>query len=129
VHVVVLVGEGIVVRTCAQITLLVAKEILLVSGECPHADVELAALEQHGPLDILLDYPVGIELARGEEFLDLLQTIEDLDPPTLIHVSRLHKPVVLLAVLLWRLFLKAGTIVLLQVHVPSHKLMKLIGVE
>lgn len=129
VNVVVLILERVVVRACPQIAFFVEVKLILVVGKGPHADVKLPTLEQHRPFNVLLDHPVRVELPRREELLDFLQTVKDLDPPSLVHVSRLDEPVILLAVLYRCLLLQTGPFVLLQIHVSCNELMELIGVE
>jgi hypothetical protein len=62
-NIIVFVIQRVRVATCSQVAFLVIIELLLVRGECPHADVELPPLEQQGFLDILLNDPVRVELA------------------------------------------------------------------
>ena len=128
-HVVVLILERVIVRAGPQIALLVVIELVLVWCISPHSDIELSPFEQHWLLNVLLNHPVGIELPRGEELLNLLQTVKDLYAAALVHVCRLHKPIVFFAMLLRSLLFDAGSLVFLKVHVSRYKLMKLVCVQ
>jgi hypothetical protein len=62
-HVVILILERVVVRAGPQIALFVEVKLLLVRGKSPHSDVKLSPLEQQRSLDVLLNDPIGVELA------------------------------------------------------------------
>ena len=58
-----------------------------------------------------------------------MQTVEDLDSSSLVHVCRLYQPIVLSAMLLWRPLFKTIALIFLKVNVAGDKLMKLVGVQ
>ena len=128
-HIVVFVIQRVFITTCSQITFLIHIEILFMCSERPHSDVELTSFEKKRPLDIFLNNPVWIVFFLGEEFLNLYQTIENLDTSSLVHVCWLDKPIIFLAMFLWCPLLDAVSISLLKLHVSCSKLVKFEGVK
>ena len=110
-HVVILVGEGIVIGARAHVALLVHVELVFPGEECPDAKVELTLLVEHRLLHVLLHDPESIQGAGKDELLNILDVPEDLDPLSLIHGCRFHQPDIVLAVLERQAFLFAATIV------------------
>ena len=101
--------DGVGGAAGAEVARLVEVEVEAAVGDAPHSDVELAALVEQRPLEVLLDHPVR-ELQRGlDKASDVGYLIKDFDTLALILVGRLHQPDVLLAVLLRQVALDSST--------------------
>lgn len=100
--------DGVGGAAGAEVARLVEVEVEGAVGDAPHSDVELAALVEQRPLEVLLDHPVR-ELERGlDKARDVSHLVEDLDTLTLVLVGWLNQPDVLLAVLLRQMTLDAS---------------------
>ena len=122
-HIVVPIGQTVVIRRGPQVPCLIEEDFVFVGEQGPYPDSELPLLEKHGSLYILLDHTTRVVGPRIHEMQELLQIRKDLDSPPLVGIRRLHQPTVIDTVLQWDPFL--GRIPLGDIPVPMDKLLLL----
>ena len=97
---VVLVGQVKSARTGAQIALSVEVDLEIFGDDDPDPNIKLASIQEQGPLDILLDYPVfDLNVLIKHVILYIFHALKDAYPSTTIQKGWFNKPHVFLTVL------------------------------
>jgi hypothetical protein len=112
VHIVILIGKGIVITRGPHVPLLIDIQFQLISKQGPNPQVKLPPQVKKRFLHVFLDHPKAVPRRSGEDkLLDVSDVSKYLDPSSLVQSCRFHEPDVFLTVLVGNSLFLASSLV------------------
>lgn len=110
VHVVILIGERIVIATSPHVAFFIDVKFVFPREECPYTEVKLPLPVEHGFFHVFLHDPEGVHRPRKNKLLDILDVPENLYTLALIHGRRFHQPDIVFAMFEGKSLLLAASV-------------------
>ena len=110
----------------SNIPLVVNIEVLTAVCERPKSNVKLPTFVKQRFLKVLLNHPIGKLYTRFKKSDNLVEIVEDFDSFTLVFISRLYQPHILVTMLLRYPLFDGLTVPFLQVLISPNELVILV---